>query len=176
MLGEVPRALVMRTTVVYGPDRQEKNFVYQLIRACREGRASASPPTRGRARPTTRTWPRPASSCASATRRGLYHLAGDGVLDRYAFALLACEVFGLDPSDSRRDHGLARPEGAASARRRASIAKAQALLQTPLRSPAAGLRAMREAIEEGQRRGDPACCRRLRRRRRCRRPRGEAGR
>ena len=45
VLAELPRALVIRTTVVYGPDRQEKNFVYQLIRNCRERPAHA--PRRG---------------------------------------------------------------------------------------------------------------------------------
>src|SRR5574338_473341 len=37
VLSALGRALVVRTSVVYGPERQEKNFVYQLIRACRGG-------------------------------------------------------------------------------------------------------------------------------------------
>src|SRR5262249_27682664 len=37
VLAEITRAVVVRTTVVYGPDRQQKNFVCQLIRACRNG-------------------------------------------------------------------------------------------------------------------------------------------
>jgi dTDP-4-dehydrorhamnose reductase len=80
--------------------------------------------------------------------RGVFHLAGDGILDRYAFARLACKVFELDCSgvtavDTASFDQLApRPLQAGLL-----IAKAQALLETPLRSPEAGLRAMRKAID-----------------------------
>src|SRR5205814_4398023 len=43
VLDEVERALVVRTTVVYGPDAQEQNFVYQLIRNCRNGQPMLIP-------------------------------------------------------------------------------------------------------------------------------------
>ena len=79
-----PRALVVRTSVVYGPERQEKNFVYQLIRACRE--RQGLPPRGGPAREpaaTTPTWPRPPWSCCERELRGIWHLAGADVLDRY---------------------------------------------------------------------------------------------
>jgi len=149
VLAELPRALAIRTTVVYGPDRQEKNFVYQLIRNCRSGQPmrvasdQVSSPTYNvdLARATIELCEREA--------RGVYHLAGDGILDRYAFALLACRVFGLDASrvtpvaTSSFGQKAARPLRAGLL-----IAKAQALLRTPLRSPEAGLLAMREAIEE----------------------------
>src|SRR5262249_47517773 len=80
--------------------------------------------------------------------RGVYHLGGGGVLDRYAFALLACQGFGLGAS-------RVTPVGTSSFGQKAArplragllIAKAQALLRTPLRSPEAGLRAMRAAVE-----------------------------
>jgi dTDP-4-dehydrorhamnose reductase len=148
VLAEVPRALVIRTTVVYGPDRQEKNFVYQLIRNCRSGQPmrvasdQVSSPTYNEdlARATVELCERAA--------RGIYHLAGDGILDRYAFARLACQVFGLDASrvtpvaTSTFGQKAARPLRAGLL-----IGKARALLRTPLRSPEAGLRAMREAIE-----------------------------
>jgi dTDP-4-dehydrorhamnose reductase len=148
VLAEVPRALVIRTAVVYGPDRQAKNFVYQLIRHCQTGRPmrvasdQVSSPTYNvdLARATVELCERDA--------RGVYHLAGDGLLDRYAFALLACEVFELDGSG-------VTPVATASFGQQAPrplhagllIAKAQALLQTPLRSPKAGLRAMHKAID-----------------------------
>jgi dTDP-4-dehydrorhamnose reductase len=82
--------------------------------------------------------------------RGVYHVAGDGILDRFAFARLACEVFGLDASRltpvATADLGqkAARPLKAGLL-----IDKARAFLRTPLRSPEAGLRAMRQAIERG---------------------------
>jgi dTDP-4-dehydrorhamnose reductase len=151
VLAEIPRAIAIRTTVVYGPDRQEKNFVYQLVRNCRSGqpmRVAAdqiSSPTYNvdLARATVELCERDA--------RGVYHLAGDGVLDRHAFARLACEVFGLDCS-------RVTPVTTASFNQKAArplvaglrIDKAKALLATPLRTPEQGLRAMREALEGGR--------------------------
>jgi dTDP-4-dehydrorhamnose reductase len=38
VLAACRRAVIVRPSVVYGPERQEKNFVYQLIRACRAAR------------------------------------------------------------------------------------------------------------------------------------------
>ena len=38
VLGACPEALIIRTTVVYGPEDQGKNFVYQLVNALQEGR------------------------------------------------------------------------------------------------------------------------------------------
>ena len=79
---------------------------------------------------------------------GVYHLVGDGVMDRLAFARIACEVFDLDPSrltavtTAQLGQKAARPlKGGLR------IAKAQGVLATPLRSPEAGLRAMRKALE-----------------------------
>ena len=148
VLAEIPRAIAIRTTVVYGPDRQEKNFVYQLIRNCRSGqpmRVAAdqiSSPTYNvdLAQATVELCERDA--------RGVYHLAGDGILDRHAFARLACEVFGLDCS-------RVMPVTTASFNQKAArplvaglrIDKAKALLATPLRSPEQGLRAMRKVLE-----------------------------
>jgi len=148
VLAELARAIVIRTTVVYGPDRQEKNFVYQLIRNCRSGQGMRVPSDQVSS-PTYN------ADLAAATvelcergAHGVYHLAGDGILDRFAFARLACQVFELDPSrltpvtTASLGQKAARPLRAGLL-----IGKARALLHTPLRSPEAGLRAMREAIE-----------------------------
>jgi dTDP-4-dehydrorhamnose reductase len=148
VLAEVGRALVVRTTVVYGPDRQEKNFVYQLIRACRNGQEMRIPSDQVSS-PTYNV------DLAAATvelcerdLRGVYHLAGDGVLDRVAFARLACRVFRLD--DSRLTPVTTAALGQKAPRPLKGglrIAKARAALTTPLRSPEAGLQAMRHALE-----------------------------
>ena len=148
VLAEAGRVLVIRTTVVYGPDRQEKNFVYQVLRACRGGQVMRIPSDQVSS-PTYNV------DLAAATvelcerdLRGVYHVAGDGVLDRFAFARLACRVFGLDDSrltpvtTAALDQKAPRP-----LRGGLSIAKARAALKTPLRSPEAGLRAMRQALE-----------------------------
>ena len=119
VLGALPRALVVRTSVVYGPERQEKNSVYQLIRACRSGKPL--PPRRGPAR-EPQLQPRLAAAtveCCERELRGTWHLAGADVLDRMAYARLVCRVFDLDASQSHAgDHGPARAEGGAPAQRR----------------------------------------------------------
>src|SRR5262249_3717285 len=142
------RAVVVRTTVVYGPDRQEKNFVYQLIRNCRNGQGMRIPADQVSSPTYNVDLARATVELCERDLRGVYHLAGDGVLDRYAFAPLTCEVFGLDPS-------RLTPVATATLGQKASrplkgglsITKARGVLATPLRMPEAGLRAMREALE-----------------------------
>jgi dTDP-4-dehydrorhamnose reductase len=144
------RAVVIRTSVVYGPERQEKNSVYQLIRACREGtgfRLAADQ----RVSPSYN--PDVAAASVELCERGLaglWHIAGPEVLDRYAFALLICKEFGLDASrltavpTAALGQKAPRPlDGGLK------VAKAQAHLTTKLRSPTEGLHAMRKAIERG---------------------------
>jgi len=147
LLGAVPRTLVLRTSVVYGPERQEKNFAYQLIRACRAGQ-TFRPAVDQRASPTY-NGDLAAASVEMAERglAGLYHVAGALTLDRHAFAMLVAEVFGLD-----RAHLV--PVKTAELKQKAgrpldgglSVAKAQGVLTTPLRPAEAGLRAMREVL------------------------------
>jgi len=145
------RAVVIRTSVVYGPERQEKNSVYQLIRACREGKGFRLAADQ-RASPSYN--PDVAAASVELCERGqagLWHVAGPEVLDRYAFALLICTEFGLDASrltaitTAALGQKAPRPlDGGLK------VAKAQAQLTTRLRSPAEGLHAMREAIEWGR--------------------------
>jgi len=148
VLAACRRAVIIRPSVVYGPERQEKNFVYQLIRACREGRdfrlavdQHASPSYN----------PDVAAASVELCERellGLWHVAGAEVLDRYAFAVLIGKEFGLDGS---RLSAVTTASLAQKARRPLDgglkVAKAQARLTTPLRAPSAGLRAMREALD-----------------------------
>jgi dTDP-4-dehydrorhamnose reductase len=150
VLGEDPRALVIRTTVVYGPEPQGKNTVYQLLR-------------RGRAREPMRapsdqvTSPTYNADLAAASvelvergRTGVLNVAGAGMVDRHAFARLVCRVFALDET-------LLEPVTTEALRQRAPrplrgglrIDRARTLLSTPLRGPEEGLRAMRAALEGG---------------------------
>jgi dTDP-4-dehydrorhamnose reductase len=142
------RAVIIRTSVVYGPERQEKNFVYQLIRACREGREFrlavdqlASPSYN----------PDVAAASVELCERGLsglWHVAGPEVLDRYAFAALVCKEFGLDAS---RLSAVTTASLGQKARRPLDggleVGKAQGRLTTRLSTPVDGLRAMRDALE-----------------------------
>jgi len=141
------RAIVIRTSVVYGPEGQEKNFVYQLIRACRAGQGFR-PAVDQRASPSYN--PDVAAASVELAERellGLWHVAGSETLDRYAFALLVCREFALDGArlapvkTAELKQKAARPlDGGLDVR------KAQAALRTPLRGSAEGLAAMHREL------------------------------
>ena len=148
VLGALERALVVRTSVVYGPERQEKNSAYQLIRACRSGKGFR-PAVDQRASPSYNPDVAAATvECCERELRGTWHLAGADVLDRMAYALLVCRVFDLDASNltpattAQLGQKAARPLNGGL-----RIEKAQAELRTPLRGVEAGLRAMRAALD-----------------------------
>ncbi|MGH7645331.1 MAG: SDR family oxidoreductase [Gemmatimonadales bacterium] len=151
VLAACRRAVVIRTSVVYGPERQEKNFVYQLIRACRAGQGFRPAVDQHASRSYS---PDVAAASVELCERGLlglWHVAGSEVLDRYAFALLICREFGLDVSRltavTTAALGQKAPRPLDGGLR---VAKAQARLTTRLRGPAEGLHAMREALERGR--------------------------
>ena len=147
VLADHKKALVVRTTVVYGAEPQGKNFVYRLLRQARAGESTRAPIDQ-RSSPTYNP------DLAAATlelvdrgARGLFHVAGPVVVDRYAFARTACEVFALDPR-------LVTPVTTAELGQRARrplnaglrIDRVRALVTTALRRPADGLAAMRESL------------------------------
>jgi dTDP-4-dehydrorhamnose reductase len=141
------RALIIRTTGVYGPDHQAKNFVYQVIRRCRAGERTRVPADQISTPTYTEDLARAAVELAERDLTGLYHVAGPAALDRYAFALLAAEAFDLDRS-------LLSPVTTASLGQRAPrplrgglrVDRVRSILTTPLRPAPAGLAAMRKAI------------------------------
>ncbi len=88
--------LILRTTTVYGPERQGKNFVYQLVRRLREGQPFRVPTDQVAS-------PSYGPDVANATlglidqgARGTWHVAGPDALDRGAFARRVCAAYDLD--------------------------------------------------------------------------------
>ena len=150
VLGALARALVIRTSVVYGPERQEKNFVYQLIRACRGGQGFR-PAVDQRASPSYNVDVATATvECCEREERGIWHLAGADTLDRMAFSRLVCRVFDLD--GSRLTPATTAELGQKAGRPLdggLDVGKARRLLKTPLRGAEEGLRAMRTALDAG---------------------------
>ena len=98
ILKENPAALVLRTTTVYGPDPQGKNFLYTLRRLLSSGQ-SMRVPTDQLATPTyNEDLARATLALLRSGHTGLFHAAGPTMLSRIDFARLACRLLSLDPS------------------------------------------------------------------------------
>jgi dTDP-4-dehydrorhamnose reductase len=146
VLAAHPDALVIRTSVIYGIDRQEKNFVYQTLRRGR-ARERMKVPNDQRSNPTYVDDLAAASVALVAKRQhGILHVAGPEIMERSRFAQTICEVFGLDPGVV--DPVATTALGQATRRPLAgglSIERARSLGIT-LRGPVEGLTAMRDAL------------------------------
>src|SRR5215472_10422618 len=93
-----PAALVLRTTTVYGPDPQGKNFLYTLRRLLSSGQTMRVP-TDQLATPTyNEDLARATLALLRAGHTGLFHAAGPTMLSRINFARLACNLLSLDAS------------------------------------------------------------------------------
>jgi dTDP-4-dehydrorhamnose reductase len=90
------RALSLRTSWVFGPERQGKNFAYQLLKTLGEGRTLECPSDQISSPSYGPDVARAAVGLAEANISGLIHVAGPEVLDRVAFAQEIARAFGLD--------------------------------------------------------------------------------
>jgi dTDP-4-dehydrorhamnose reductase len=104
LLGELgireihPNALIIRTTVVYGPDPLRKNFLYTLRRVLSSG-GTLSVPSDQISTPTfNEDLARASVQLVTAGQAGTFHVCGQEVLSRYEFALHAVNALGLDMS------------------------------------------------------------------------------
>jgi dTDP-4-dehydrorhamnose reductase len=102
VLEEDERCLVIRTTGVYGPEEQGKNFVYQLCSAlAKQGKMMCADDNFG-----TPTYNRDLASIVvdllESNKTGVYHCAGDECLTRYSFAVLVAKTVGLDASQIQK--------------------------------------------------------------------------
>ena len=93
-----PNPLVLRTTVVYGPDRQRKSFLYTLKRLLTSGQTMRVPVDQI----STPTYNEDLASATVELVRlgasGIFHVCGPDVLSRYDFALQAVQILDLDAS------------------------------------------------------------------------------
>jgi dTDP-4-dehydrorhamnose reductase len=91
-----PHALILRTTVVYGEDAGEKNFLYSLMRSLRAGR----PMRVAQDQISTPTYNRDLASAtvalAGSSASGVYHVCGPERMDRLQFARAAARLLDLD--------------------------------------------------------------------------------
>ena len=147
-----PRALIVRTTVVYGRDPQGKNFVYQLRRRLAAGERMRVPVDQTSSPTYNADLAAAVVELVERDVTGVINVVGNAVLDRYAFAQLACETFKLDPAlldpveTVRLGQRAARPLHAGL-----RIDRARSLLRsTALRGPVDGLGAMRDALQRAE--------------------------
>ncbi len=146
-LGEVTaRLLIVRTTVVYGPEPQQKNFVYQLVTKLRRGETMSVPNDQVSTPTYSPDLAAASLECTERNLTGVINLVGADRLDRYEFALAACRTFDLDDrlvvprATVELGQLAARPLNAGLIN-----GYAQRVLNTRLRGVSDGLQAMRAA-------------------------------
>jgi len=95
--------LTVRTSWVFGPERQGKNFAYQLARALGDGQRLVCPGDQVSSPSYGPDVARAVVLLAEARQSGLIHVAGPEILDRTSFARAIATAFGLNPAllDSR---------------------------------------------------------------------------
>ena len=140
--------LIVRTTVVYGWERQGKNFVYRLLNTLKAGRILRVPVDQVGSPTYAPNLAQAVVELALSDTKGVYHVVGPERVNRYEFACEAASVFGLDRSliqpvaTSELEQVALRPLNAGMV-----VEKAAAQLTVPLMSYRDGLRAM--ASERG---------------------------
>jgi dTDP-4-dehydrorhamnose reductase len=96
VLAACPHALVLRTTVVYGQDLGQKNYVYSLMRQLSAGHAMRV----AQDQVSTPTYNRDLAAAAVALvergASGIYHVCGPERMDRLAFARSVADLLLLD--------------------------------------------------------------------------------
>jgi dTDP-4-dehydrorhamnose reductase len=112
VLAACPEALILRTNVVFGPEPQGKNFVYQLVRALAAGKPLTLPSDQLSSPTYNRDLARASVELVEGLERGVWNVAGPEVVDRATFGRLAAAVFGLDA-------GLIRAADTASLKQKA---------------------------------------------------------
>lgn len=96
LLGD--KLLIARTSWVFGPERQGKNFAYQLVKTLRSGKP-LTVPTDQISSPSYGPDVAEASvRLVELGRSGVYHVVGPEVMSRIDFAQAIARAFGLDPN------------------------------------------------------------------------------
>ncbi len=90
-------AIVVRTSWVFGPERQGKNFAYQLVKALGQGRTLDCPSDQLSSPSYGPDVARAVVLLVEAGYSGLIHVAGPGVIDRVEFARSLAVAFSLEP-------------------------------------------------------------------------------
>jgi dTDP-4-dehydrorhamnose reductase/dTDP-4-dehydrorhamnose 3,5-epimerase len=85
VLGVNPDALIIRTTVVYGPERQGKNFVYQMARAVKSGNGMAIVDDQYSSPTYNKDLADITATLLMHGAKGIYNVVGPETMDRHTF-------------------------------------------------------------------------------------------
>ncbi len=143
------RVLVLRTTTVFGPEAQGKNFAYQALRRLTAGERLVVPDDQ---LSTPSYGPDVAAATLALLERreaGTWNLAGPDLLDRAAFARLLAEVWGLDPALVEGRATAALGQKAARPLRGGLRTDKLRAAGLPVRGARAGLEALRAHLTPG---------------------------
>lgn len=91
-----PLTLVVRTTVVYGPDPGRKNFLYTMLRVLQRGGVLRTPEDQLSTPTYNRDLATALVALVDARASGTFHVAGPETMSRTEFALRAAEALKLD--------------------------------------------------------------------------------
>lgn len=146
-----PDALVVRTTVVFGPETQGKNFAYQLLRALDSGQSISVPADQCSSPTYNRDLAAALIALVDANEKGVFNVVGPEVMDRATLGRRIARTIGSD-------EGLVLGVDTASLHQTAAR-PLQAGLRTDklrLRAPDIRMRPVEEAIRDwlGNQRGE----------------------
>jgi dTDP-4-dehydrorhamnose reductase len=96
VLAACPDALVLRTCVVYGPEPQGKNAVYQIVKNLLAGKVVVQPSDQLASPTYNRDLAKASVELVELMEKGVWNVSGAETLDRGAFARLVAANFGLD--------------------------------------------------------------------------------
>jgi dTDP-4-dehydrorhamnose reductase len=148
--------LIARTCWVFGPERQGKNFAYQLVKALRQGRVLPCPSDQFASPSYGADIASAVISLAEKGISGLIHVAGPETIDRPRFARAIAQGFGLDPDlivsrpTTELGQGAPRP-----LRSGLSTPRLDAILPGAMRPLAASLLDFRARLDAGEGWADP---------------------
>lgn len=90
--------LIVRTTVVFGPDPAQKNFLYTLRRLVGSGKTMRVPSDQISTPTYNRDLATATLSLVNSGQTGIFNVCGPELLSRYDFALMAAKRLALDTS------------------------------------------------------------------------------
>lgn len=140
--------LIIRVTVVYGWERQGKNFVIRMIHTLKNNQTMKVPNDQVGTPTYVNNMCKAVRELVEKDKVGIYHVVGKDLMDRYSFAKVVTDVFSLNSEllipVSTRELGqkASRPLQAGL-----KIDKAQKELETELVGVREGLKMMKKDLE-----------------------------